>query len=448
MVESVRRGRVFLILSAAVVLLGAQACGTPKQGDETINVLMVNNPQMVELQQLTANVFTRDTGIKVNFTLRPENQLRDEVQKEFSAQAGRYDVASISNFEAPLFARRNLLTPLSDYAAEDTDFDQADIIDSIKASLTGDDGKVYAEPFYGESSFLMYRLDVLNQLGIKLPATPTWQQVADAAAAADQPGKGMRGICLRGQPGWGEMIAPMTTVVNTFGGAWFSQDWRATVDSPEFAAAAKFYIGLAHDHGEDNAANSGYAECLDAMLKGKVAMWYDATAGATQLEAPDSLVRGKIGYVAAPVVNTGSSGWLYAWAWGIERASKHQDAAWKFISWASGKKYEQLAAQALGGAKVPAGKRRSTYSDPQYLADSGAFASPTELAIESVDPLKPGVQPRPTVGIQFVDVPEFQDLGNKTSALFSSAIAGDLTAKEALQRSQDLAEQVAVKYRK
>ncbi|WP_328603497.1 extracellular solute-binding protein [Amycolatopsis sp. NBC_00345] len=447
MVESVRRGRVLLILSSAVVLLGAQACGTQQQ-DETINVLMVNNPQMVELQQLTANVFTRDTGIKVNFTLRPENQLRDEVTKEFTAQAGRYDIASISNFEAPLFARQNLLSPLSDYAADDADFDQDDIIDSIRSSLTGDDGKVYAEPFYGESSFLMYRLDVLNQLGIKLPATPTWQQVADAAAAADQPDKGMRGICLRGQPGWGEMIAPMTTVVNTFGGAWFSQDWRATVDSPEFSAAAKFYINLAHDHGEDNAANSGYAECLDAMLQGKVAMWYDSTAGATQLEAPNSLVRGKVGYLSAPVTNTSSSGWLYAWAWGMERASKHQDAAWKFISWASGKKYEQLAAQLLGGAKVPAGKRKSTYADPQYLADSGAFASPTELAIESVNPLKPGVQPRPTPGIQFVDVPEFQDLGNKTSQLFSSAIAGDLSAKEALQRSQELAEQVAAKYRR
>jgi sorbitol/mannitol transport system substrate-binding protein len=447
MVESVRRGRVFLILSSAVVLLGAQACGAQKQ-DETISVLMVDNPQMVELQQLTANVFTRDTGIKVNFTLRPENQLRDEVTKEFSAQTGRYDIASISNFEAPLFARQNLLSPLSDYAADDADFDQDDIIDSIRSSLTGDDGKVYAEPFYGESSFLMYRLDVLNQLGIKLPATPTWQQVADAAAAADQPGQGMRGICLRGQPGWGEMIAPMTTVVNTFGGAWFSQDWRATVDSPEFTAAAKFYINLAHDHGEDNAANAGYAECLTAMLQGKVAMWYDSTAGATQLEAANSLVRGKIGYVAAPVANTTSSGWLYAWAWGMERASKHQDAAWKFISWASGKKYEQLAAQLLGGAKVPAGKRKSTYADPQYLADSGAFASPTELAIESVNPLKPGVQPRPTPGIQFVDVPEFQDLGNKTSQLFSSAIAGDLPAKDALQRAQELAEGVAAKYRR
>ncbi len=44
---------------------------------QSINVLMVGNPQMVDIQQLTADSFTKDTGIKVNYTVLPENELRD-----------------------------------------------------------------------------------------------------------------------------------------------------------------------------------------------------------------------------------------------------------------------------------------------------------------------------------------------------------------------------------
>src|SRR3954465_12961144 len=436
---------------AAALAAGVTGCagwggGGGGGGDNAISVLMVNNPQMVDLQKLTADNFTKQTGITVNYTVLPENDVRDKISQEFSSQAGQYDVASLSNFEVPIYAKSGWVAPLDRFIAAAPAFDQADILPSMTASLSSDD-QVYGEPFYGESSFLMYRKDVLDAAGIQMPAKPTWPEVADIAARVDGAQPGMAGICLRGQPGWGQVFAPLTTVVNTFGGTWFDADWTAQVNAEGFRKATEFYVDLVREHGETGAPQAGFAECLNAMVQGNVAMWYDATSAAGSLEASDSPVKGKIGYAAAPVVETKSSGWLYAWSWSIQQASTKKDDAWKFISWASGKQYEGLVGREVGWADVPAGKRASTYSIPEYLQVAGAFAQPTLDAITSADPNNPGVQPRPAPGIQFVDIPEFPDLGTQVSQDVSSAIAGKETVADALDRGQQLADDVAAFYR-
>ncbi|WP_326696157.1 sugar ABC transporter substrate-binding protein [Streptomyces sp. NBC_01754] len=446
-----RRGiRVRAVAGTAAMAFLAAGCagagGTSFGGGDALNVLMVNNPQMLQLQKLTARHFTQETGIKVNFTVLPENDVRDKISQDFSNQAGQYDVGTISNFEVPFFARNDWLHALDGYAEQDTAFDQKDILEPLRDSLTAE-GKLYAEPFYGESSFLMYRKDVFEAEGLTMPEHPTWRQVAGLAAQVDGAEPGMKGICLRGLPGWGEVIAPLTTVVNTMGGTWFTKDWEPRLTSPEFKEATRFYVDLVREHGERGASQSGYAECLNNMTQGKTAMWYDATAGAGSLEASGSPVKGRIGYVAAPVEKTESSGWLYTWAWGIQKASKKADDAWKFVSWASGKEYEQLVGETSGWSNVPAGKRASTYENPAYLEEARAFADVTEQAISAADPLNPGTQPRPVPGIQFVGIPEFTDLGTKVAQEISAAIAGRQSVDQALATSQKLAEQVAKEYR-
>jgi sorbitol/mannitol transport system substrate-binding protein len=446
-------GRTVRAAAATVAAITAAstltACGAQGWGDtggaNTIRVLMVNNPQMVDLQKLIGS-FTKETGIKVSFTVLPEDDLRDKASQEFSSQAHQYDVATLSNFEIPFYSKNGWLTSMDSYLAKDPSFDQADILKPIAESLTGSDGKIYGEPFYGESSFLMYRKDIFAAKHLTMPERPTWQQVADLAAKVDGARPGMKGICLRGQPGWGQVLAPLTTVVNTFGGTWFDKDWAAQVNGAAFKQAANFYVDLTRKHGEVGAAQSGFTECLTNLEQSKVAMWYDATSAAGSLEGKGSPVAGKIGYVQAPVVKTKTSGWLYAWSWAIEKASDNKSDAWKFVSWASSKAYEQLVGQKLGWASVPAGKRASTYSDPNYLKIAAAFAKPTLDAISTADPKSPGVQPRPTIGIQFVDIPEFTDFGTKVSQAISSAMAGKQSVDSALNTGQGLASAVGKTY--
>ncbi|MGW4602686.1 ABC transporter substrate-binding protein [Streptomyces sp. NPDC004532] len=450
--QSRRRPRAMLATAAAGTLLAPllSGCwvgaGGSGSGGNSINVLMVNNPQMVELQKLTAAHFTKETGIRVNFTVLPENDVRDKISQDFANQAGQYDVATLSNYEIPIYARNGWLHEMDSYVSADRAYDEQDVLKPMRQSLTGDDGKLYGQPFYGESSFLMYRKDVFAEKGLTMPAHPTWQQVADLAAKADGAKPGMRGICLRGLPGWGELMAPLTTVVNTFGGTWFDKGWKAHLNSPEFENATKFYVDLVREHGESGAAQSGFAECLNNMTQGKVAMWYDATSAAGLLEAPDSPVKGTLGYAPAPVEKTQNSGWLYTWAWGLQKASRNPDKAWKFVSWASSKEYEQLVGDTSGWANVPAGKRASTYENAAYRKEAASFQDMTREAIEGARPTDPGVQPRPAPGIQFVGIPEFTDLGTKVSQEISAAVAGRQSVESALDKSQKLAEQISKEY--
>ena len=439
-----------LAAGALCVALSASACagaggGNSAGNPNSINVLMVNNPQMEDLQRLTADHFTKETGIQVNYTILPENDVRAKISQEFSSQAGQYDVASLSNYEIPFFAANKWLAPL-DNVAKDPKFNQADILPAYTASLTGKDGKLYGEPFYGESSFLMYRKDILQAKGLTMPEKPTWDQVADLAAKADGAAPGMKGICLRGQPGWGQVFAPLTTVINTFGGTWYDKERHAKGSAPEFTAATEFYTKLVREHCEAGAAQAGFTECLNNMSQGKVAMWYDATSAAGALEAEASPVKGKIGYAQAPVKETKSSGWLWTWSWALQAASKKQDAAGKFIAWASSSDYEQLVASKLGWAKVPSGKRVSTYENTEFQK-AAPFFEAERFAIENADPKNPGAQERPAVGIQFGGIPEFAALGTNVSQGVSSAIAGQGSVADALAKGQEAAQKIGNKYK-
>ncbi|MDQ1720338.1 MAG: polyol transport system substrate-binding protein, partial [Pseudonocardiales bacterium] len=432
--------------SATSTAAAATQPDTSKGG--SINVLMVGNPQMEDIATIAKDTFTKDTGIKVNFTVLPENELRDKVTQDIATQGGQYDVVTIGAYESALWAKNGWLHELDTYAADPT-FDKADLLKPIVDSLTGEDGKLYAVPFYGESSFLMYNKEALAAKGLTMPERPTWDQVADIAGKVDGAKPGMKGICLRGVPGWGEMFAPLTTVVNTYGGTWFDKDWTPKVNSPEFVAATDFYVNLIKAHGEAGASQAGFTECLNAMMQEKVAMWYDATSAAGSLEDPKaSKVAGKVGYALAPVNKTKSAGWLWTWAWAMPKTTKKADAAAKFMMWASGKDYEKLVGTTLGWSRIPAGKRTSTYALPEYHQAAGAFADETLKAIQEANPSDPGLQPRPTVGVQYVTIPEFTDLATKISQDISAVIAGKGTVQDALDKGQKAAEDVAKKYKK
>ena len=415
----------------------------------TINVLMVGNPQMKDLQTLTDANFTASSGIKVNFTVLPENELRDKVTTDVASGAGQYDVVTLGMYDIANWGGTGKLKAIDSLVAGDKSWNKADVFPSMIKGLSGSDGKLYAAPFYGESSMLMYRKDLAAKAGVKIPLHPTWQQVAAAAAKMNDKKNGVAGICLRGLPGWGEQFAPLTTVVNTFGGTWFTKDWTAQVNSKEFNTAVSFYANLLQKYGEAGATQAGFTECDNAMAQGKAAMWYDATSATGSIEkAGFSNYVGKFGYAYAPVVKTKNSGWLWAWAFAIEGASKQTDAAWKFISWATSSKYENLVGAKLGWTAVPDGKRASTYANANYRKAAAAYYQVVLGSLKAADPLNPGVQPRPTSGIQFVAVPEFADLGTAVSQEVAKAITGGQTVAQALDKGQKLAEVVAAKYKK
>jgi sorbitol/mannitol transport system substrate-binding protein len=438
--------RTVLIASGAVVALAASACagagGGGGDASGTVTIATVAHPQMQDIEQLTSQFREEHPDIDVNFAVLPENELRDKVTQDIATQAGQYDVVTIGTYEAPIWAENGWLTPLDEYAS-DPDYDVDDLLPPVREALSFED-ELYAAPFYGESSFLMYRKDLFAEAGVTMPDRPTWQEVAELAEELHDPDNNVAGICLRGLPGWGEVLAPLNSVILTFGGRWYDEDWNAQLTSPETKEAVEFYVDLVRDHGQRGAPNSGFSECLTATGQGNAAMWYDATVGASVLEDESSSeAAGKMGYAPAPTVETEHAGWLWAWSLAIPETSQNKDAAWEFISWATSKDYMRLVGEQMGWTRVPPGSRASTYEIPEYAEAAEAFAQPTLESIQNVDVHQPGLHEQPWVGVQYVAIPEFQDLGTKVSQEISAAIAGRQSVDDALEKAQRFAEDTA-----
>src|SRR5438309_4410278 len=439
----VRSRSLSVIAGLALVAVGA-ACsgagGTGGGGSKTITLAAVDNPQMADLKNLVSDFQTKHSDITVKIVTLPEDQLRQQVTQDVAANSGRYDLFTIGTYEVPLWAKKGWIENLSPYIAKESWYDANDLIPGIRGALSYQNN-LYAVPFYGESSMLMYRKDMLSAKGITLSDHPTWDQVAAAAKAVHT--SSVSGICLRGLPGWGEQLAPLDTVVNTYGGRWFDEKWNAQLTQPEFKAAVSFYINLIKTAGEPGAGNAGFTECLNAYNSGKVAMWYDATVAASFYTGDESK---NSGYAYAPTKVKDWSGWLWAWSLGMPSSSKKKDAAWTFADWATSKDYIKLVGSKLGWAHVPPGTRTSTYSLPEYQSAAGAFAQVTLDSIAHADVTHPTVQPVPYVGVQYVDIDEFQQLGDQVSQEFAKVIAGGQTVDQAIARAQLLATAVGKKY--
>ena len=416
------------------------ACGS--DGDEggdgpvTLNVATVNNPQMKDMEKLKSEYEASHKGVTVNFQVMEESDLRSAVTADVASGAGQYDIVTIGAYETPQWGANDWLVDLSSFE-EDAEYDADDILPSVREALSYDD-KLFAVPFYGESSILMYNKDVMDKAGVTISDHPTWQEVADAAAEVNT--DDMSGICMRGKPGWGDLFAPLTTVVQTFGGNWYDEDWNATVDTPEWKEAVSFYKEMLDASGESDPVSYSFNECLTALKEGKSAMWADASVAASILEADDSPVKGQMGYAHMPVVKTDESGWLWSWNLAIPASTKNQDEAEEFVKWATSKEYIQLVGDELGWSLVPPGSRSSTYEIPEYKEAAAAYAPITLDVMTSVDPAQPGVNPQPWVGIQYVSIPEFQDVGNQCAQLVADYLADRTSIDDALAKCQEVAQ--------
>jgi sorbitol/mannitol transport system substrate-binding protein len=436
-------------ITALTLLTSCAGAGELGGGDGTnLTVAIVANPQMKDAIELSKQFTADHPGINLRFVTLPENEARAKITASVATQGGEYDITMISNYEAPQWAQNGWLTNLTPYMSASPGYDAADFVPSIRDSVSYQGG-MYAAPFYGESSFLAYRKDLFAKAGLTMPPHPTWPQVAAMAAKLNDRAHGVSGICLRGLPGWGEVLAPLDTVINTYGGRWFDEKWNAQLTSPQVKQAVQFYVDTVQKYGEPGAAISGFSECVTQFSQGQVAMWYDATSMVSTIEDPaNSKVVGKIGYAPAPVVKTPASGWLYTWALGIPATSKHKQAAWDFIQWMTNKQYMTTVGSQLGWARVPPGSRLSTYQIPQYARIAKPYADATLSAMRAADQAHPTAEPVPYQGIQFVRIPEFQDLGTRVSQQIAAAIAGQITVDEALAQSQQYAATVGETYQK
>ena len=423
--------RALSLIGAAVAAL----LGTSVQA-ETISIATVNNGDMIRMQKLAEHFTKAHPDITLNWVTLEENVLRQRITTDIATKGGQYDILTIGTYEVPIWSKQKWLMPLDKLGSN---YDVDDLLPSIRSGLTID-GTLYAAPFYGESSMIMYRKDLFEKAGLNMPEAPTWTFVSDAARKLTDKKNEVYGICLRGKAGWGENMAFLSAMANSFGASWFDMQWKPQFNTDAWKKTLTTYLGLMKDAGPPGASSNGFNENLALFQTGKCAMWIDATVAASFVSNPaQSKVADKVGYALAPDTGLGKrSNWLWAWNLAIPASSKKGDAAQAFISWATSKEYLDLVAKEEGWANVPPGTRSSLYANAEYRK-AAPFADLTLKSIQAADPQHPTVQPVPYTGVQFVAIPEFQGIGTAVGQTFSAALAGQMTADQALQSAQSIA---------
>jgi sorbitol/mannitol transport system substrate-binding protein len=417
----------------AFPLAGLAAAFATAAQAETITVATVNNNDMVIMQSLTSAFEEAHPGISVNWVVLEENVLRQRLTTDIATGGGQFDVMTIGTYEAPIWAERGWLVSLDDLPEA---YQEDDLLKPVRDGLSHN-GSLYALPFYAESSMLYYRTDLFEEAGIEMPEQPSWEEVREWAAELHDPASQLAGICLRGKPGWGENMAFVSTLVNTFGGRWFDEEWNPELDSPAWQEAIGFYVDLLGNYGPPGASSNGFNENLALFSRGNCAMWVDATSAAGKLYNPaESQVADRLGFAPAPVAETPKGAhWLWSWALAIPASSEKQEAAQTFLTWATSQEYIELVGETQGWTSVPPGTRESTYENENYQREA-PFAGFVLDAINSADPTDSTLEPTPYVGVQFVGIPEFQSIGTQVGQTIAAALTGDTSVEQALQNAQ------------
>ena len=408
----------------------AMMAGTALAEDTTLTIATVNNGDMIRMQKYTDDFTAANPGVKLNWVTLEENDLRQKVTKDISTKGGQYDVITIGMYEAPIWGSKGMLVELTG-------------LDNPKDFLAADvnglsfGGKLYAAPFYGESSMIMYRKDLVEKSGLKMADAPNWTDTRALAKKMTDRAAGINGICLRGKAGWGENMAFLTAMSNAFGARWFDEKWHPQFDQPEWKNTLQFYVDMMNESGPQGASGNGFSENLALMQTGKCGMWIDATVAASFVSDPKaSQVADKMAYALAPDMGMGKrSNWLWAWALAVPAGTKKADAAQKFVGWATSKHYTELVAAKEGWANVPPGTRISLYANPEYM--KVPFAKMTLDSMNAADPTHATVKPVPYTGVQFASIPEFAGIATKVGELFSAALAGQIKVDDALKQAQD-----------
>jgi sorbitol/mannitol transport system substrate-binding protein len=418
-------------LALALALIGFSA-----QAATELVIATVNNGHMIEMQKLTPHFEKANPDIKLKWVTLEEGTLRQRVTTDIATKGGQFDVMTIGLYEAPIWSKKGWLKPITTDAAYDAD----DILPAIRSGLTHE-GKLYAAPFYGESSMLMYRKDLADKAGVTIAEQPTWAQVKEFAMKAHDPKGGVYGMCLRGKPGWGDNMAFLSTMVNTHGGQWFDMAWKPQIDSKPWKDAITLYVDLLKNYGPPGASANSFNENLALFNEGKCAMWVDATIAASFIADPkQSKVADKVAFAQAPTaVTPKGANWLWSWNLAIPASSTKDAAAQTFIRWATSKEYVNLVAKEHGWATVPTGTRKSTYANADFQKVA-KFAAAEKKAIDSANPNDSTLPKSPYVGVQYAAIPEFQAIGLGVGQQMSAALSGRVTVDAALKASQTLAE--------
>jgi multiple sugar transport system substrate-binding protein len=339
------------LFSAAAILL---ATTTLSWADE-INLFLSPSPSSTAIQSFIP-AFEKATGHKVNVTEVSYGEMHQKLMLSVQLKQGQYDVAQFDNSFLTPFGASGTMMPLDDKITASKDYDISDFGKSQQ-----DYGK-YKDKTLGltlstEPFIQWYRTDIYDALGLK-PAK-TWDEYKANAKAVKESGKGAGAIF-----GFGSNVSWWwMTMVWSFGGHLYDENYNPTVNTPEAVAGTQFLKDMlayapegALSASSDDATIKFFSSDIGAMVQYS-GYWGMLSDPANQKHA------GKIGTAPMPK-GVADVTHLAGWNIGIPSDAKNPEVAWQFLEFVLGKSnaknYLNAGAAAIG--------RKSITSDPELVA--------------------------------------------------------------------------------
>ncbi|MGH3664361.1 MAG: extracellular solute-binding protein [Micromonosporaceae bacterium] len=398
----------------------------------TINIAVIPATYFTNLIELFPQ-FEKLTGVKVTAEQIPPQQIRKKVVLDLSTKGKQFHTHAADPMYYPLYAKNKWITPLASFLDDDklTDpdwFDLEDIIPQWRESATVDD-KLYAIPYDGEVTLQVYRTDLYKKAGLK-PAE-TLEEYAANAKELNNPDKRIWGAALRGQPGAGQNMYIYPSLFREFGGEWFDEAGKPTINSDAGVEALTWYVDLLTSVAPKAVTNWNWPDIADAFAQGTLGSYIDAhSSAAVLLDRQKSVVVDKLGFARWPAGPTGKRV-TSIWNWGFPINGavprKEQIATWLFIQWAASTETQIRTSYAFGGdAKRSGVNRTSLWESEKYRSsvDAGQDFVP---AVQDSLAEDQDLDWRPRV-------PQWPAIGDRMAVAVQEALTGQGKPKEILDK--------------
>jgi multiple sugar transport system substrate-binding protein len=373
-----------------------------------------------EALEETLPKFKELTGIDVIFDLYPEDQFRQKRTVALSSGNTTPDVFYV-DFVGQM-AEAGWLEPMEPYLSDPTLFDAEyyQLEDQFKSGMMFAEynGAQYGLAMVGDPLALLYRKDLFQEMGLKVPET--FDELYDAAMAIEEE-YGIPGLVQRGKRNANTW--PWMGYVGSFGGAVLDKDGNVVVDSPETIAATEFYAKILQDAGPEGAAAYDWPEVLADLQQGKAGMAMIFGSALANMNDPEkSTVVDKIGAAVFPhLPGMQPAPSLWFWNLGMNANSEHKRCAFLFLEWMTSP--EIMGIMADSGTP---GSRASVYERPGLIERYGGMDN--VRAIQDNFRLSD-----PTAMINYFQHPDYPAVSEVVSTAVQDVIAGTRSAEDALK---------------
>ncbi|MUG44385.1 ABC transporter substrate-binding protein [Paenibacillus woosongensis] len=388
--------QISLLAIAILILFSLVGCGQKAPGNqvssggngggttqgEEINLLLVSHTFVDALKPLIPE-FEKETGIKVKYEVLAEGPAFEKLLADLSSNTGIYDVFMTSPINNWQYISGGWVEPLDDYIADKSktpdSWDFNDFVPGIVNSgrWTGEplkgvgEGKLYALPINYESYNLAYRPSILKKYNLEVPKTyeDLGKMVTELSKLnmTDENGQKIYPIVTRFDKYWDLTYLTLGTMLQTYGVHLIDDNGEVVIDSPESIEATKLFVDMIKQGSPEGAGLFTWYEALQGFASGQYLFSLNEADGfASTYENKDqSQVSDDVGYALTPEGPDGSrSASIWVWSLGMNSASKHKDAAWKFLQWTTSR--EVMIKTHLAGNMNPV--RASAWEDPEVAA--------------------------------------------------------------------------------